>query len=327
MTQKAKDGAVQHIRNAVVSRREGESIFRRGISALTEKVATAETESALADSKAIAQSNFERGEFSFEKHNYEEAVRWYRLAAQQGHSKAQLALAKIYFDGLVPGNIDEASKWCHLAAEQGLASAQGFLGWMYSEGEGVAMDDAEAVKWHCLAAQQGYVPSQVELSHRYSDGRGVPQNDSESAKWCHLAAEQGDVFSQATLGENYRSGRGVKRDATEAVKWYRLTAEQGVGSALFSLAEMYCSGEGVPKNIVAGYAIYSLAATSPHFYRALPSVRKIYNTRAMACLESLSSNMTTREMKLASDLTFQMAKRGNLLKALDDYTSREQTPT
>ena len=50
----------------------------------------------------------------------------------------------------------EAVRWYRLAADQGLAIAQNNLGWMYDNGEGVAEDDAEAVRWYRLAADQGH---------------------------------------------------------------------------------------------------------------------------------------------------------------------------
>ena len=49
----------------------------------------------------------------------------------------------------------EAVRWYRLAAEQGYAIAQHNLGVMYDKGEGVLKDDAEAVRWYRLAAEQG----------------------------------------------------------------------------------------------------------------------------------------------------------------------------
>jgi TPR repeat protein len=42
-----------------------------------------------------------------------------------------------------------------LAAEQGHARAQTSLGLMFYHGEGVAQDTAEAIRWYRLAAEQG----------------------------------------------------------------------------------------------------------------------------------------------------------------------------
>ena len=55
----------------------------------------------------------------------------------------------------VPQDYAEAVKWYRLAAEQGYAAAQYNLGVMYDNGQGVPQDYAEAVKWYRLAAEQG----------------------------------------------------------------------------------------------------------------------------------------------------------------------------
>lgn len=49
-------------------------------------------------------------------------------------------------------NFQEAVKWYHLAAEQGNESAQVNLGVMYAKGRGVRQDFARAYMWFNLAA-------------------------------------------------------------------------------------------------------------------------------------------------------------------------------
>ena len=56
----------------------------------------------------------------------------------------------------VPEDDAEAVRWYRLAAEQRLAAAQFNLGLMYEHGNGVREDDAEAVRWYRLAAEQGH---------------------------------------------------------------------------------------------------------------------------------------------------------------------------
>ena len=82
----------------------------------------------------------------------------------------------------------EAVKWFRLAAEQGDAQAQNNLGFMYAEGQGVPQDDAEAVKWYRLAAKQGDARAQFSLGVMYADGRGVPQDYVQAYMWFDLAA-------------------------------------------------------------------------------------------------------------------------------------------
>jgi uncharacterized protein len=55
----------------------------------------------------------------------------------------------------VPEDDVEAVKWFRLAAEQGLDLAQTNLGRMYDKGTGVPQDYVRAYKWWNLAAAQG----------------------------------------------------------------------------------------------------------------------------------------------------------------------------
>jgi TPR repeat protein len=62
-----------------------------------------------------------------------------------------------YQDGTgVEQDYAEALRWYHLAADQGHADAQHNIGICYARGTGVAQDDAEAARWFRLAADQGH---------------------------------------------------------------------------------------------------------------------------------------------------------------------------
>ena len=61
----------------------------------------------------------------------------------------------MYFTGDgVPQNAKTAVKWYKLAAEQGYASAQFNLGVMYYTGNGVPKNHKTAVNWYRLAAER-----------------------------------------------------------------------------------------------------------------------------------------------------------------------------
>ena len=63
--------------------------------------------------------------------DYGEAVRWYRLAAAQGHADAYYSLGVRYIFGEgVPQDYAEAVRWFRLAADQGQARAHYNLGVM-----------------------------------------------------------------------------------------------------------------------------------------------------------------------------------------------------
>ncbi len=62
----------------------------------------------------------------------------------------------MYYHGRgVPEDAAEAVKWLRLAAEQGMAKAQFALGVMYVNGEGVPKSPVEAYAWFSVAAALG----------------------------------------------------------------------------------------------------------------------------------------------------------------------------
>ena len=85
--------------------------------------------------------------------DHAEALKWFRLGANQGDARAQ------YYLGVTYANA-EALKWFRLAAEQGDARAQYYLGAMYANGQGVPQDLVLAHMWFNLSAAGGY-PEQV----------------------------------------------------------------------------------------------------------------------------------------------------------------------
>jgi clan AA aspartic protease (TIGR02281 family) len=108
----------------------------------------------------------------------------------------------------------EALKWYRLAADQGNAEAQFFLGTMYATGKGVVQDYREAVKWHRLAAQQGMPRAQLSLGIQYYGGReGVAQDYQYAYMWLSLAASKLD----GKLAEIAASSRdGAAKEMTHA---------------------------------------------------------------------------------------------------------------
>jgi hypothetical protein len=146
--------------------------------------------------------------------------------ADRADEQRNLGIKYLNGDG-VPQSDTEAVKWFRLAAEQGNADGQFELGLAYDEGYGVTQCDTEAVRWYRLAADQGQSSAQCNLGMMYDTGRGVAQSDKEAVRWFRLAADQGLSSAQVNLGSMYEYGQGVPQDRTEAMRWYRVAAAQG----------------------------------------------------------------------------------------------------
>lgn len=127
-------------------------------------------------------------------------------------------------------------------------------------------------------------------------------------EWKPLA-DQGNAEAQFNLGVMYDNGQGVAQDYAQAVQWYRKSADQGDADAQNNLGVMYADGQGVPQTNVVAYALYNLSASIDP-----SSANKATNNRA-----NLADSMTNREIEAAQALTRELAKPGNLSKALDQY--------
>jgi uncharacterized protein len=84
---------------------------------------------------------------------------------------AQCNLGVLYEEGIgVLQNDEEAIYWYRLAAEQGNPGGQNNLGRMYEEGRGVPRDFREAVIWYQKAAAQGNTQAQGNLTRVSAGG-------------------------------------------------------------------------------------------------------------------------------------------------------------
>ncbi len=71
---------------------------------------------------SVYASDIDKGFDAYQNGDYAEAVKWFRLSAEQGNAKGQGALAILYKNGLgVTQDYKEAAKWYRLSAEQGNA--------------------------------------------------------------------------------------------------------------------------------------------------------------------------------------------------------------
>jgi TPR repeat protein len=161
--------------------------------------------------------------------NEAEAVRFYRIAADQGHAEAQASLGYAYDMGKGIAKSDpEALKWYRLSAASGNARGQWLLGTMYELAQGVSKDVAEALKWYRLSANQGNGKGQSALARMYRDGTGVAQSDAEALRLFRLSVASGNADANGDLAWCYENGRGVTKNMSEAIRLHQLAARQGL---------------------------------------------------------------------------------------------------
>lgn len=141
--------------------------------------------------------------------------------AESREAQAQYELGIIYANGDgVEQNYQEAVKWLRLAAEQGSSAAQATLGGLYSVGDNVPQDYNEALKWSRLAADQGNPQAQTVLGVMYALGQGVNQDFVQALMWLNLSFEQG-----IEEGGHFRDFIQEKMTAEQIAKAQQLTKE------------------------------------------------------------------------------------------------------
>ena len=193
--------------------------------------------------------------------NYGEALKYYRKAAEQNYTLAQIALATMFFNGSgVTKSSLEAEIWLRKAADSGSAEAYYNLVFLYKDDPKLTQKCTAAVEWLTKAATNGDNEAQNWLGDLYVYGSGVTKDLATAAVWFRKAANQENVKAQTNMGWAYFTGSGVPKDYTEAATWYLKAANMGNGASQETLAQLYFSGKGVPKDSIEAMAWLRKAA-------------------------------------------------------------------
>jgi TPR repeat protein len=174
-------------------------------------------------SNIAAADDLEDAAAALQRMDYATATALWQPLAQQGSSKAEIGMGKIYDGGFgVAKDPAQATVWFQKAADQGLALME------------KAVDHGNA---NCAA----------QIGELYRNGLfGAPKNSERAAAWHRRAAEMGDTLAEGRLGIDYQFGIGVQQDSAQAAYWYRKEveqlrkeAEQGSVSAQLTLGQSY----------------------------------------------------------------------------------------
>jgi TPR repeat protein len=118
-------------------------------------------EMALASStRGSAYGHFVLGILQEEEEEFEEVrLDHFRRAAEQHLDAAQYELGKHVYEGgyCEPSQYAESLRWFQLAAAQGHPNALFIVGLMHELGHGVPADNAEAIRWYRRAAEAGHL--------------------------------------------------------------------------------------------------------------------------------------------------------------------------
>ena len=137
-----------------------------------------------------------------------------------------------------PGKEEEAVKWFRKAAELGHAEAQWYLGYRLMDGIGTPVDEVEGLSWFHRAAAGGKIEAHNHIGYSYYYGKGVEQDHAQAAYWYRKGADLGDPCAMNNLSLLYETGCGVEQNLEQALFWCRKAAAQGDKSAAERIPEI-----------------------------------------------------------------------------------------
>lgn len=207
----------------------------------------------------------------------DQAIHWYKRAAEKGDTYAACLLGEIYSEGIETKlNYAEAAKWYALAAENGNGTGENNLANLYLVGQGVPKDYAKAAELYTRAMDHGAgSTAKYNLAELKLYATPPFRNHKEAVPVIIEAAKNNDSYAQVVLGEMYETGRGVKRDYKEAAKWYKSAADYDRAEAMVALGEMYRTGRGVPVDY-AQAKLYFEHAVELYNYWGCRGLGKLY---------------------------------------------------
>lgn len=205
--------------------------------------------------------------------NADEAIRWWRRAAELGDLRAMNNLGLIYGHVIQSeqprsSDLDYAVEWLEDRPQKEHATltynfSLTHLNYRWYEGWRVgnmsvdnhdSIKGDEAVRWLRPAAEQGLPEAMFNLGSMYVyDGWGIRnapaerlygEDALEAVHWWRRAAEKGHVQAMGALGVAHAEGYGTPQDTAEAVRWWRRAAELGETDAMFYLGSSYEKGVG-----------------------------------------------------------------------------------
>src|SRR4051794_10156208 len=98
-----------------------------------------------------------------------------------------LEVGHCFFNG--GKNYEKAVAFYQLAANNGSNVALFYLAYCYNYGKGIRKDNSKAFELYKISAENEYIPSQYTLARFYGFGEGVQESKENALKWYKLYQE------------------------------------------------------------------------------------------------------------------------------------------
>jgi TPR repeat protein len=159
-----------------------------------------------------------------------------------------------YSGNEIPANFEEAFKYFSVAAERGHPESVYYLGRMYIEGKYVTRDPFKAFKYFERAAELNVVDAKVLLGVCFYNGIGTATNQDLGLQLLKNGFDAGNQlainFYSRITGQKLRISTFIK-DTSEGAKFYDL-------NQVLQLGHLYCYGWGVERDLIKAYKVLKM---------------------------------------------------------------------
>ena len=197
----------------------------------------------------------------------------YKEGAEMGHPDSQWTYANQLERS---GNMEEALYWYKQAAEGGQFECWYAVGQIYMDGKVVPKDVNYVVECYEKALKQipntkAKIACAAKLGGMYYDGAEIPQNKEKAFPLLKLAVDNGDMSRVMCLAKCYFQGWGTGRDYVKARECYEKANNQ---EANYWLGIIYSQGLGVTEDIGKGVQFFMNAGDNPDAAAELTKFKK-----------------------------------------------------
>ena len=187
--------------------------------------------------------------------DYEQAFKYYSMAAAQGDNIAINNLGSLYYSGV--GTKRNPYKAAILFAK---AADQGNVDFLYLSGSGIQQDSTKAMNYFAKASSQGNLTAQFVMGYAYYKGFVIGQDYKKAFELMREPAKAGFDEAQYNMALMYLNGEGITKNYGNAVKYLGNSFMQGNVQAMIKLADILAAGEVYPKNIYQAHILYNIAS-------------------------------------------------------------------
>lgn len=190
------------------------------------------------------------------KINLDIAEYWLKSCANKNHVMAQRYLAELYYE---KKDYNNSFKYYKLSADNGNTESSNNLAIMYKDDDNYK-DYNKSIKYFKFAADNGNQKAMYNLAQLYENNL----NYELAFKYYNICCDNNIYDAYAHIGNFYECGFFVKKDLNKAFEYYKKGADFNISSSLYNLGRFYdveCKSINIiSKDNKKSFEYYKLAA-------------------------------------------------------------------